>query len=85
MISTLRAWSDEQLHAVQTYLAMYVLPDAELGDCAETGAKVGEHRGVQFLVWDDRTVQVLEDDTPDAAMTAVLEAYNAAYAEGFPV
>jgi hypothetical protein len=29
-------------------------------------------------------VDVLEDDTPDAAMTALLEEYNAAYAEGFP-
>jgi hypothetical protein len=84
MISTIRVWSAEQLQAVQTYLEMYVLPDAELRDCAQAGAKIGEHRGVQFLRWDHGTVEVLEDDTPDTAMTAVLEAYNAAWAEGFP-
>jgi hypothetical protein len=86
MILTLRVWSDEQLRAVQTYIEMYVLPDAELRDCpGGCGAKRGEHRGVRYLSWEPGTVEVLEDDTPDAAMTAVLEAYNAAYAEGFPV
>lgn len=84
MVPTLRVWSDAQLSAARTYIEMYVLPDAQLTECSVAGARMGEHRGVRFLRWDHGPVEILEDDTPDAAMTAVLEAYNAAEAEHFP-
>ena len=84
MVPTVRTWSDAQLRAAETYIRMYVLPEAVLAPCSVEGALMGEHRGVKFLRWDDGTVEVREDETPDEAMTALLESYNAAEAEDFP-
>lgn len=84
MVSTVRAWSEAQLRAAETYIELYVLPDAVLSPCSVEGARLGDHRGVKFLRWDHGPVEVLEDETPDAAMMALLEAYNEAAAEGFP-
>lgn len=84
MVPTIRVWSEAQLSAAATYIELYVLPDAELAPCSTQGARMGEHRGVKFLRWDHGPLEVLEEETTDAAMTALLEAYNASEAEGFP-
>jgi len=84
MVPTIRVWSEAQLSAAAMYIELYVLPDAELAPCAAQGARMGEHRGVKFLRWDHGPLELLEEETADAAMTELLEAYNASEAEGFP-
>lgn len=84
MVPTARVWSEAQLRAAEMYLTLYVLPEAALAPCSVDGARMGEHRGVKFLRWEDGTVEVQEDATPDAAMAALLESYNASEAEDFP-
>ena len=84
MVPTARVWSDAQLRAAEMYIHLYVLPRAALVPCSVDGAQTGEHRGVKFLRWGHGPVEVLEDETPDAAMTALLEAFIAADAEEFP-
>jgi len=84
MVPTARVWSEAQLRAAEMYISLYVLPEATLAPCSVDGAQLGEHRGVKFLRWDDGTVEVMEDETADAAMTALLEAYNASEADDFP-
>ena len=84
MVPTVRTWSEAQLRAVETYIRLYVLPEAALVPCSVDGARMGEHRGVKFLRWDDGTVEVQDHETADEAMSALLESYNAAEAEDFP-
>jgi hypothetical protein len=84
MVPAARVWSDAQLRAAEMYIHLYALPEAARVPCAVDGARMGEHRGVKFLRGDDGTLEVQEDETPDAAMTALLESYNASEAEDFP-
>ena len=84
MVSTARTWSAAQISAAVMFLDLYVVATAALSAGSVDGARQGEYRGVRFLRWDHGPVEVLEDVTPDAAMTALLEEYNAAEAEHFP-
>ena len=84
MVPTARVWSEAQLRAAEMYIQLYVLPEAALVPCAVDGAQMGDHRGVKFLRWDDGTVEVQDHETPDEAMTALLESYNASEADEFP-
>jgi hypothetical protein len=78
MVSTRRTWTEEQLRAAELYLSTFAVPGARLAPTGTPGVTAGEHAGVRFLRYEhDGSVEVLPEETTDAALTRLLESYNA--------